>query len=207
MRYLPPYEGVGWRHRVLGTYEAEIHAAIERVIERGFNRVLNIGAAEGYYTVGFALRLPKAQVFSFELVDAKRMLSDELAAMNGVSDRITSAGGCGVAELSEHLSTDPKQTFVFMDVDGSEWELLDPVGIPALHKTTILVELHDGFRPGVTEEIRRRFQDSHGITEVHERGRQPSDLPFAGGFLTPWFMTFMSESRPFHHVWFLMSPK
>src|SRR4051812_25100194 len=88
MRYFPPYQGVGWRHRVLGTYEAEIHGAIERVVEQGFTRVINVGAAEGYYTVGFALRMPSVQVSSFELDPSKRDLATKLASMNGVSDRI-----------------------------------------------------------------------------------------------------------------------
>ena len=41
-----------------GCYEAEIQPAVESLIDSRPDRVVDIGAAEGYYTVGLALRIP-----------------------------------------------------------------------------------------------------------------------------------------------------
>src|SRR5262249_45805579 len=49
--------------KFLGTYEQELHRAIERAIQLRPKYVLNVGCAEGFYAVGLALRLSDAQVF------------------------------------------------------------------------------------------------------------------------------------------------
>src|SRR5262249_46123396 len=53
-RLLPSY--------LLGTAELELHGAIEELVERSYRTVLNLGAADGYYAVGLARRLPSARV-------------------------------------------------------------------------------------------------------------------------------------------------
>ena len=46
---------------------------------------------------------------------------------------------------------------VVCDVEGYEEILLVPEKIPALARATLLVEMHDCFRPGVTELIAERL--------------------------------------------------
>ena len=53
--------------KLLGTYERELSPAIERLISDRPTLVVNVGAAEGYYAVGLALRAPQAQVIAFEM--------------------------------------------------------------------------------------------------------------------------------------------
>src|SRR5438105_426555 len=48
--------------KLLGTYEAELHGPIEHLLKsRTYGAVVDVGAAEGYYAVGFALRCPEAR--------------------------------------------------------------------------------------------------------------------------------------------------
>ena len=48
--------------KLLGSYQQQLHPALERLLESGFSTIENVGAAEGYYAVGLALRAPDARV-------------------------------------------------------------------------------------------------------------------------------------------------
>src|SRR5262245_45426434 len=42
----------------LGSYEAELHPAIEEIISRPYETIIDVGCAEGYYAVGLAATIP-----------------------------------------------------------------------------------------------------------------------------------------------------
>ena len=62
--------------KLLGAYEREIAPALERAIARGPAAAVVIGAAEGYYAIGLARRLPEAIVVAYEADDSKVELLD-----------------------------------------------------------------------------------------------------------------------------------
>ena len=45
--------------KLLGCYEAELHAIIEEILAATPDLVINIGATEGYYAIGMARRLAR----------------------------------------------------------------------------------------------------------------------------------------------------
>src|SRR5215218_7302739 len=45
--------------KLVGTYEMELHPVVEAWISEPPRRLVNVGAAEGFYAVGFARVLPK----------------------------------------------------------------------------------------------------------------------------------------------------
>ena len=47
----------GVLQKLIGAYEHQCHPVIEKALRRGYSRIINIGAGEGYYAVGFGLRL------------------------------------------------------------------------------------------------------------------------------------------------------
>jgi hypothetical protein len=64
-------------------------------------------------------------------------------------------------------------------------ELLDPVAVPQLISTDILVELHEFIKPGVTRTIFSRFCDTHSVTFFgHQRARSQM-LSFIRNFGSP----------------------
>ena len=53
--------------KLLGTYEQELHSVVDSLrTQRPYQRVINIGAGEGYYAVGLALHLPQSRLTAFE---------------------------------------------------------------------------------------------------------------------------------------------
>ena len=82
--------------KLLGTYELEIHSAIEGLEAHRFDQIINVGAGEGYYAVGAALKWPEAVVCAFEADQNKHPQILQLSQDNTVSDRVKIFGICQV---------------------------------------------------------------------------------------------------------------
>src|SRR6185436_5046661 len=99
MRYVDRSFGSVYWPKLLGTYELELHATLAALLARDFETVLVAGAAEGYYAVGMATRLPQARIVAWEANTEARTAVAELACLNGVGDRIELRGICDFGGL------------------------------------------------------------------------------------------------------------
>lgn len=182
-----------WNHMgpyILGSYEEELHAAIEQVIALGPTTIVDIGAAEGYYAIGLARRLPDATVYASDVDPVSRRLCRENAERNGVSDRVVIFGALSPSRLGEILTGGG---VLLMDCEGCELELLDPELVPQLTQTYVIVELHDFIDPTIRETVERRLARTHvlELVDVHERAI--SNYPHAAPEHFEWMA---SEDRP-----------
>jgi predicted O-methyltransferase YrrM len=207
--------GLSSRHLLcylLGSAEIELRDVIGRVIDRGYRTILNIGAADGYYAVGLAVRSPGTQVEAFEALPAFHAIVERSARANGVQGRIALRGACDANALRHHLQTDAKPSLVLMDIEGGEAELLDPLAVPQLRQVDILVETHDAFVPRITETLIDRFQATHHIERYTARSRLLNDFP--PDFLPTlkrWFprlvVELMDERRTGLQHWLFLTAK
>jgi hypothetical protein len=159
--------------KLLGCYEAELHAHILAAVGRGYAAVVNIGAAEGYYTVGLARLMPNARVYAYDTNTAAHPVCRSLAERNGVADRVT-IGSAFRGEDFEHFAG--QRTLVVCDIEGGETALLDPQRYPALTAMDLIVELHDSPAAKPSVLIPERFSATHAVTMVRHGG-QAVDLP------------------------------
>ena len=155
-----------WAARMLGVYESSLAPVFETVIARGYPQILDVGCAEGYYAVGLARRMPGARVLAHDTDPKARALVAELAAANGGADRVTVGGEIGHADFA---LCQKERTFLLCDIEGAEEGLLDPAAAPGLLSADILVEGHEGMKPGLTERLVARFAPSHRVTVIGRR--------------------------------------
>src|ERR1700760_4646091 len=66
MKYINKSAGSAYIPKLLGIYERELHDIIEYVCRLNIRTVINVGAGEGYYAVGLAVRMPFSSVIAFE---------------------------------------------------------------------------------------------------------------------------------------------
>ena len=194
----------------LGTHEKELHAVIEAACRKPFARIINVGAAEGYYAVGMAMRIPEAVVHAFETLPEGQRAIQEIARRNGVDNRIQVHGYCDSAALAEQISGDAP-TLIICDVEGYEDELLLPEAVPALAKCAILCEVHDLFVPGLSARLKERFSRTHTVAEIQPTLRAPADLPRMG-FCKNWWLRgkllgAADEKRGAPLSWLWMQPR
>ena len=162
--------------KILATYEMELWPAMETLCGRKPDWIVDLGAAEGYYAVGLAMRNPQARVVAFEIYKPAWTLLRDLAKRNGVADRIEMRGAATQLEISAVL-TKTRNPLLISDIEGFEVEILDPRQIPELSRTMMLIEIHADYRPGVLEIMRERFGATHRIEHIKNRDRTMSDLP------------------------------
>lgn len=154
--------------KLVGSYELELHETIESLIKQNFKCILNIGAAEGYYAVGLALRIPNCEVIAFEMDKQQAEICLETAIVNAVNNRVKILGKCSENLLREYCLDD---ALVIIDCEGAEIDILSKKNVLFMKKTWLLIELHDAIRPGISRTILERFQESHSIQFIQAAPR------------------------------------
>jgi len=157
--------------KLIGSYERELQPFIERFIAARFDRLVDIGCAEGYYAVGFARRCPDTLVEAYDISEQAQTVCRRHAQLNGVAQRVRVSGAFAPESLDVAAAG---RTLVLCDAEGAEAELIDPVKYPALRSVeALIVECHEDLRPGIVGRVRALFSPTHAITLV------PNALPSA----------------------------
>jgi len=192
--------------KILGIYEQELNALVETLVAADHDVMVNIGSAEGYYAIGLAMRSPGMKVIAFDRSATQQRLCREMAARNGVAERIEVRGECGLDELREITAERP---LVVADCEGCEVDLLCPEQVSLLRRAAVVVELHDFLRSGATEQLDERFAATHGRTLIGAEPRYPSDSPALAevglGFIDEHLA--VTEFRPEPMSWVVYEPR
>jgi hypothetical protein len=159
--------------KLCGTYEENLHAAIERAMGRIPSLIVNIGCADGYYAVGIARIAPSATVHAFDTDAHAREICTLAAKLNGVGDRIIVGGECSAAMVSK-LASEADRVLVVMDCEGAEGELLEPTHAGRLENCDILAELHSDADRDIVDSLTERFALSHEVERIAQGGRDPN---------------------------------
>jgi hypothetical protein len=207
MRYIEEASAGAYLPKLLGIYEREVAFCIEEACQFKPLLIVDIGAAEGYYAVGLALRNPQAQVVAFEMEERGRKMLARMVEINKVSERVLISGMCQRDNLPPVFDLGAP-VLVVCDAEGREEDLLDPTRIQTLTEAWILVETHDFLRPGVKDLLRDRFAKTHQIQEVWQESRTVTEFPYAT-FLTRalpnrYLERVVDEGRPARMCWLWM---
>ncbi len=163
MKYINNSLGSALLPKILGSYEEPIQEWIDEAIyKKKYRYIIDIGCAEGYYAVGFALKMPNSFVIAYDINDEARRKLNELKIINNITN-IQIKSECSHQELNSLCKVN---TLVFCDIEGFEKVLLDPLKVNNLKYVDIIVETHDCFVPNITDELIKRFYLTHIIKIV-----------------------------------------
>lgn len=190
--------------KLLGTYEKEIHPEIENILSRGFSSFVDVGTAEGYYAVGIGLRRRAIPIVGFEIDSGQRARCRETADLNGVGDRLTLLGKCDAKSLED---LELSNSFILMDCEGGEKDILTDELCPKLRTATLIVELHDALRPGSSRTVQEVLHKTHAIRYIEARRRVVDDCLVAELHNPIDKLTTMFESRVGVQEWAVCIPK
>jgi hypothetical protein len=205
MPYLRRATGSAFLPKLIGTYELELLPAIDDILRNPPDLIIDVGAAEGYYAVGLATRLPRVRIIAYDIFPPARYLLRCLARRNGVLDRVDIRGECTPTTLESDLAT-AQRPLVICDCEGYEDDLLQPARAPLLSRADLLVELHEMFRPGVTPRIKERFAATHVFQEFKTSERREAQAPASLGLSREEARLMMDEDRAADMQWLYMRP-
>ena len=190
--------------KLLGTYEAELEHVLRSWVAAGFQHVVDVGSAEGYYAVGVAFAIPGATVHAFDTDPAARDRCAELARHNGVAARVRIGGEC----TPETLADLPEGgVALLVDAEGYERELLDPRRAPRLRGWHLLAELHEFIDPGIARTLEARFLPTHEVNLIEGRSREDCQPPELAHLSARSRAVLLDENRPGHMRWMELRPR
>jgi hypothetical protein len=188
--------------KLLGAYEEELHAPLAEQLERRPPVFVDLGAADGYYAVGFARASPGTRVHAYEIDPVARRALKRLAGANGARDRVFLHGPANAWRLASH---DLDGAFVLCDVEGAELDVLDGPAVAALATATLVVAVLEAAGAGADAALRERFAGSHAIEAVEARPRDPAAYPELDG--APHQETAIDEFRIDGYRWLVLEPR
>ena len=142
----------------LGTFELQVQQLLQQVRSKSYEHIINVGCAEGYYTVGCAIIFSTAGIRALDYVSSCLETTMALGRMNGVDSRISTGGRFDFHNVS---MSEVENSLLIIDIEGSESELL--TNRAAYSKSDLIVEIHEGFKPGICAALQEAFQQTHEI--------------------------------------------
>jgi hypothetical protein len=192
--------------KLLGLYEDELHEFVEHAVANNPDTVINVGCAEGYYSVGMARRLPTTQVFAVDMDARSRPIVSDNAVANGVTNVTASTETVDVQWLQDRCEK-LKNPLLIFDCEGAELELLNPVAVPALAHASVLVECHDCIIPGITDTLSNRFNATHNIKYTEQTVKDSYQFEFLHPLSDCDKWALVHEGRPSTMTWLYMVPR
>lgn len=198
--------------KLYGVYEAELAPEIERLLQRhDYRQVIDVGAAEGYYAVGLAKRLPGAEILAFDTSPHARAMLGEIAKHNQLGgSRLRIGQFCSPVTLSR-LDW-PGRALLVCDCEGYERILFSHSEVADhLGAADLIVELHAGEGHDIRGQLESAFAASHDIRFVPcktpiEKFRDYADRLPEG--LKPWEVyRILDEQRSQSFGWLILESK
>lgn len=186
--------------KLIGAYEHELDAVLEAELP-GHDYFIDVGSGEGYYCLATANHFPTIKVIGYETDDAERRMAEQMAELNGVECEFR-----GTAGPEEIEAIPPGRIFLMTDIEGYEYEFVDPVKIPRLRQTTMLIEVHAPTREGLMDTLKDRFQGTHTATVIDGQPKDLSDWPELAGWEPKQANLAITEGRPYLPEWLLLKP-
>lgn len=163
--------------KILGSYENELHPVFASLSLPDNSTIMDIGADDGYYTIGFARQYPNSRVVAVEADPVRCARLQNNVDRNNAGTRV-SICCCRLGQesttLGDFVQTLGLPSMIKCDIEGAEYGLLDDVALDALTSaaTTLVIELH--LSANREAQLTNRLR-SHGyeVTTIEQRSNKP----------------------------------
>ncbi len=194
--------------KLLGVYERHILDLLVDIGTKVNGPFVDIGAADGYYAIGALKSKMFDQVFAFEISEPARKCLAENAALNNVSEMITISGEANYESLKDLISR-YQAGLILIDIEGSEYSLLDKKTLRLFENCHLIVELHpwlveDGDRK--QDELLASANEYFDVTLTRSASISPNAFPELLSFNDDERLLAFSEGRGKSMEWMILSP-
>jgi hypothetical protein len=136
-------------------------------------------------------------------------LCEEMALLNGVSERVITGSFCDGKTLMGLPLT--KKALIVSDCEGYEKELFSKDTLTFLAQYELLIEVHDFIDIEISSYLRELFEESHHIevyTSIDDiKKAQQYEYKELDGFSLEEKRKILREGRPAIMEWFYLKPR
>ncbi|TAM03131.1 MAG: hypothetical protein EPN70_15180 [Paraburkholderia sp.] len=200
--------------KLLGLYEQEVCSLLDQLSESR-NTLVDLGGADGFYAVGMVAVGKYAESRCFEISNESRENLREIAAANGVSEKVHIYGEA-TPDFAQGLlaaGVDFSKSVVLVDIESAEFDVLTDECLYNLRNAHVIVEIHDfmligGVGKRKFADLLERVNKVFDTCEIKTGARDLSAIPILSDHWTDtdrWLLC--SESRAKLMSWLHLSPR
>ena len=130
-------------NQCLGLYEKEILNLLTDFDEDQFSAFIDIGAADGYYAIGMLKSAKVKKSICFEQSEKGRMAIQENWKRNGFPGSLEIFGEANLETIHRLQEADISNAFVLIDIEGYEFNLLQPEVLQKFKSCVLVIEIHN----------------------------------------------------------------
>lgn len=129
--------------KIYGLFEQEVVKQIEKHAPYSF--VVNIGAADGYFSLGMVKSGLAKQSICFEITQKGREAIHRNTRINQVEDQVVVYGKAdqNINTFLNQANYHPDRSLVLCDIEGGEFNLFTDRFFKAIQGAFVIIELHD----------------------------------------------------------------
>ncbi len=193
---------------ILGLYEQEVLHILSSISPR--RRVLiNLGAGDGYYSVGALVGDLFDTSYCFEIDQKGREIILANAELNNVVDRVKILGEASANFYEEIEISDLNKSVLLVDIEGGEYDILNRETFRVFDQSPIIVELHEWYPDAATRvsQLKAAAADTHSVQEFKMGSRDLSSFSELRALNDDDRWLLCSEGRPYVMRWLFFEPK
>ena len=160
---------------LLGIYEEEILNSIMSVSNK-YDVFIDLGAADGYYSIGSLVSKKFKTSYSFEISDKGREVIQKNATVNKVSHKLHIFGEATKDFYKNIPKKDLNSAVILIDIEGAEFSLLDNEVFSHLRKSIIFIELHNWFFKDSEKKMAKLLSDAKPFFKISKLTTTSRDL-------------------------------
>lgn len=155
--------GSAFYPKIVGCYERELWEVFAFFKQQSYERIVDVGSAEGYYAVGLAKYHPNAQVLACDTDENAQQAVLQMAEINGLS----SIQVQGTFDAQQLMQFDFKSKgLLICDCEGFEKQLFTTENCKNLSNVDVLIELHDFIDPTISTTLKNLLAPSHDLLSI-----------------------------------------
>ena len=192
--------------KLLGAYECEIYPEMEKLLKNDYHTIWDIGCAEGYYAVGFAMCKSNATIYAYDTDEVALNACKKMAALNNVEKQMRFGNFCSQETLTQFDFS--KRSLIMSDCEGFEMELFTPEVVKNLINCDLIIELHDLYNEKVSPTVEDTFRDTQHMTFVYSKStfKKMRAFELSKQFSDEQIAKFFTERNGIMQ-WVFMTPK
>ena len=196
--------------QILGCYEEEVQNEIIYLKKKiNFKNLINLGAGEGYHSVGCLNSKIIEYSVSFEMIKKNCETIEKNFLENNLKNNfvILSKAEKNFLNLIPKTVKLNESLFLF-DIEGDEFKILDNIALEQLKYSTIIIEFHHFYSDSESQKnLIQNIQKHFHIKWIETQSRNFSKFKKLDKFNDDEKWLMMSESRPQTMQWLVCEPK
>jgi len=194
---------------ILGVYEEHILKKLIEFSKKGNYPFIDIGAADGYFAIGMAFSETFKKIYAFEIEEGGRNSLNKNIENNFCKDKVVIDIEANFETLQEIINKN-KSAVILIDIEGSEFDLLDDKLLKLLSNCYIVCELHPALSVNGLEKQNMLINNAKAFFDVSIIQREsycPNKFSELNEFTDEERLIAFGEGRENNMNWLILEPK